>query len=260
MRLSRFAAGAAAWFALAHAAFAASPPPVFNWTGFYVGGNVGYGWGKNNSDGNFTNPAAAPPGFAFSDSLNLAGAFGGAQVGYNWQPMMNWVMGLETDWQSGTRTSSDTFPGQPYGIFPVTAGTITASNDAKIDWFGTVRGRVGYSWNRMLLYATGGLAYGRIETSVSTNDAGVFIIFPFNGTATASDSKTRIGWTLGGGIEGAIAGNWSWKAEYLYVDLGSLDVALTDLPFAGETTTLHSRFSEHIVRAGLNYKFGAPLR
>ncbi len=161
-------------------------------------------------------------------------------------------------------------------------GQATTAYDASISWFGTVRGRVGaLISDQVLLYGTGGLAYGRVEQSGVTNVTGTALtsvgLSALTPGATAfSESKTNIGWTVGAGIEGTFAywlpAGWTWKLEYLYVDLGSLDSVgpfpgfsvptprgsffpLFTSPFAGAITT-HTRFTDNILRVGLNYRFG----
>jgi outer membrane immunogenic protein len=263
-----------------------APPsdPIYNWSGFYAGGNIGYSWGRADSDLNvpgltvigglgFLPPIPTPiniPGAAFSDSNNLKGFIGGGQIGYNAQTG-NLVLGLEADWQiSGEKggaahtTAFDVTAPVILGLFSTEAiGTVTTQVEAKIAWFGTVRGRIGYATNGLLLYGTGGLAYGRVQVSgTSTINGGVADCFfvcgastPFSSTTAFAVSRTNVGWALGAGVEGALAGagNWTWKAEYLYVDLGSLDAA------AGTAGSLHTRFADNIVRLGLNFRFGGPL-
>jgi outer membrane immunogenic protein len=152
----------------------------------------------------------------FPGSANLSGGLVGGTFGYNWQ-MNQVVLGLETDidW-SNIRGSS--------------ACGIGFSCETKNTWLGTFRGRLGYAADRFMPYITGGLAYGGVKHSV----AGV-----------GDSSTSKAGWTLGGGVEYAIAGPWTVKAEYLYVDLGHTGSVL------GSDATFHS----HIVRAGLNYRF-----
>jgi outer membrane immunogenic protein len=287
------------------------PAPVNTWTGWYVGGNVGYSWGDAHTDiagsaTTITDPAffggfAGNNAFGFGDSntARLNGVIGGGQIGYNYQFSPKWVLGFETDFQgSGERASTafaDPFSasvcafanlpvGGPVGcsingLLNLTAGTIY---DAKIDWFGTVRARLGYLiTDQVLLYGTGGLAYGRVELSGATNVSGSFAAgggvgtIPVTPGANAfSESKTNIGWTAGAGIEGRFAywlpAGWTWKLEYLYVDLGSVDTvapfpggpALSGViiggivlsPFAGTITT-HTHFTDNVVRVGLNYQF-----
>jgi outer membrane immunogenic protein len=245
-----------------------APAPVYSWTGFYVGGNAGYSWGRPDSDTTLTGVGVVntfgPFGFAHSDPLNLRGVIGGAQIGYNWQASQNWVYGLETDWQaSGEKAAlnySDPYAARRLG-FQV-SGTANTNYDAKILWFGTVRGRIGYAWGHLLVYATGGLAYGQAKLAGTMTDSGATLTLcgpncppvPFSATAPYSASRVNAGWTAGTGVEGALVGRWTWKAEYLYVDLGALNLAASG-PFAPETITVHARLIDNIVRVGLNYQF-----
>jgi len=148
------------------------------------------------------------------------------------------------------------------------------SYEAKIEWFGTVRGRLGFLINnQVLVYATGGLAYGKVGVSgnsiVNGSVIGPSFTAPFNaaGATAFNESRTNIGWTVGTGIEGRFAywlpASWTWKLEYLYLDLGSLDTTNPFPPaqaayfttlFTGPFTT-HTHFTDNIVRVGLNYQF-----
>ena len=239
-----------------------SPPaPAWSWTGFYVGGNVGYSWGNADSDFTLTVPTF-PVGLvpkSLSDLARPNGIIGGPQIGYNWQSSRTWVFGVEADWQGSGQKASSTLPPQPStGLLG--GGTIQTPYDAKIGWFGTVRGRIGYAFDRVLLYATGGLAYGEVKIAGSVTDSGIVLGTPYSAVTPFSGSKVNTGWTFGGGIEGAFAGNWSWKVEYLYLDLGSLDASSPGAlsPAGFEPMNAHTRFTDNIVRVGLNYRFGAP--
>jgi outer membrane immunogenic protein len=214
------------------------PAVTANWTGFYLGGNLGSGTGRDRS-------TLTTPGFPV-EQFNLApdGVNGGVQAGYNWQAA-NWVYGLETDIQGSSQRDNRTCV---LGCSPA----LFAAYDAKLPWFGTVRGRLGYSVGSTLFYATGGFAYGSIKTNIN-----------FNNTTLVSISGTKGGWTAGAGIEtpftllGLFGPNWTSKTEYLYVDLGSQ----TTLPFTALNTsfvaTTHA--TEHIFRTGLNYHFNSPV-
>ena len=171
-----------------------SPASVYNWSGFYAGLNIGYEWGK------VTNSGFKPSGFA-----------GGAQAGYNWESGQ-FVLGGETDIQySG---ADDTFA--PYKF----------SNP----WFGTLRGRAGIALNNILLYATGGLAYGELKGELSG----------------LSETKTHIGWAGGLGMEVGLTPSWSARVEYLYMDLGSRAFSIT-----GGDNGLQAS----MLRFGVNYHF-----
>ena len=194
---------------------APAPPACdFTWTGFYVGAHGGYGW--NAGDGTHFQAKPSTTSFAELDTQNLDpendGAFAGGQIGYNYQ-WRKFVIGFETDisWAdfSGSNDRSP-IPGTG-GSVP---GILTAHED--IEWFGTARGRLGFTpICRLLLYGTGGLAYGHTTYSANTN----FL----NGVRyPAGTDDTNIGWTVGGGAEYAVTNHWTVKAEYLYYDLRAL--------------------------------------
>lgn len=213
-------------------------PPVFQaasaWDGFYIGGNIGGGWA--NAPADFS---AAGPVFATADNP-MTGVAGGAQLGYNWQTGP-FVFGAEADFQfanvdgSLSTSCSAALCGVP----------LSASYNQNIPWFGTARGRVGYAQDGWLIYATGGYAYARLETSASAT-AGA-------NTATLSQQDFRNGWTAGGGIEVALTPSWSVKAEYLYMDFGSSTTtwAVPGLPTLTDSTALNM----NVVRTGVNYRF-----
>lgn len=175
-----------------------APPPVFSWTGFYIGANAGYAWGSGK-------------GAADYYGLSPDGWFGGGQVGYNYQFQNNVLIGVEADLQGSDISNSAN------GV------------NSKLDYFGTVRARLGYAYDRFLPYVTGGLAYGKN----TINDLGY------------SDSNTHVGWTVGGGLEYAITNNWTARAEYLYMDLGKK--TYDNIGDAGITAST--------ARLGVNYKF-----
>jgi outer membrane immunogenic protein len=236
--------------------------PVWNWTGFYIGGNVGAAindsrWNLDPSGCFLTGcGAGGVAGNAFrtdSGRFNRAAFTGGGQIGYNWQVSPMWVFGLETDLNyNGTNETVSVVTPLPFAA----GSTFNHTVSQKLDWFGTVRGRLGWlPTNRVMLYGTGGLAYGHVSSATN-------ILFPTSLDSYAgSMSDTRVGWTAGGGIEWAFASNWTAKAEYLYVDLGSTsytDGCLTACgvaPFPAYQTSLRNR--EHIARFGINYLFNA---
>ena len=145
------------------------------WSGFYVGGNIGYGWAIDDATGYISSPSPAPFAFlglpaAYKSSTNPAGLIGGAQVGYDWQPWPRWLLGAVADFQSSGQRDTDNF-NIPFTItaigVPVGTGNLAISNEEKLRWFGTVRGKIGYAfWNSVLLYGTGGFAYGRVDLNV----------------------------------------------------------------------------------------------
>lgn len=219
--------------------------PVYNWTGFYIGGNIGHGWGK--SDNAF---ADAVTGFGTvpmgSDTTNVNGVIGGLQAGYNWQTG-SFVFGLETDVQlSGQK-------GSGAAICPAAScgpgGTVTHTE--RLTWFGTTRGRLGWAFDRWLIYGTGGLAYGTVESSGSVN-----FFVPISLTGPYGGSATRLGWVAGAGLEGAITQNWTARIEYLHIDFGTANFSSpTKFPLAAGAITDSMHLRANIVRVGLNYRF-----
>jgi outer membrane immunogenic protein len=175
-------------------AFAATPFSPYDWNGVYVGVNLGYQWGKTT---NLT--------------VNPSGLTGGGQVGYNWQSG-SFVVGVEADLQASA--ADDTF------------GAYKFANP----WFGTVRGRGGYAMNNVLIYLTGGFAYG-----------GGRVTF-----GPVGESQTHTGWTIGAGVEVGLTPNWSAKAEYLYVELSDQAYVLTGI---------NNGLQSSVFRLGVNYRF-----
>jgi outer membrane immunogenic protein len=207
----------------------AAPMPAVvpvTWSGFYIGLNGGYSWGRSSRDVNFFNPVTGVT-FATASGAgrDIDGGLFGGQIGYNWQTS-NWVFGIEADAQwTGQQGSTTAICGVVAACFPaltsVPAGIATrATLTDKLEWFGTIRGRVGVTFTpTFLFYVTGGGAYGSVKSDLTL---GTFLA---NGTPIAfggSRSTDRFGWTVGGGLEWMFAGNWSGKIEYLYMDLGSI--------------------------------------
>ena len=229
---------------------ASAAPPAFNWTGFYVGGNVGYGWGSSDASVTFTDTLGTL--FSSSGAIKASGAIAGGGAGYNWQSGQ-WVFGVEADLQwSGQKGSQDFIC--PAGVCAL-GPAVTTSVTEKLQWFGTVRPRVGWLFTpTTMFYVTGGLAYGKVNESGTISNGVVSTPFDF--------SRTSAGWTAGGGVEGKIDGNWSWKVEYLYLQLREPDGSvLTNLPTLRltppPTVEIDPLFKDNIVRVGINYKFGA---
>ena len=249
------------------------PAPVYNWTGAYIGVNIGGGWSDRNVSYSPNDPLAAvlfappvngaPPATSFKDS----GVLGGLQLGYNWQFNPNWLVGLETDFDWSGMKGSASSSGALVGINPF-ANTVTE----RLDWFGTVRARLGYlPTNNLLTYITGGFAYGQIRTTgnyvSSVPVQGNFPPFGFSCTAGTtcfsgtSGSSTGTGWTVGAGFEYALWKNVTFKAEYLYVSLNSKSITETALtPFNGNPllSSFNANFNNmafSVARAGFNYRF-----
>jgi outer membrane immunogenic protein len=176
------------------------PPPIFTWTGVYVGGQIGYEFGRDNAFSGFGAATSSPNGVV-----------GGAHIGYNYQ-IQQFVVGLEGDVNGSSYRGS--------GINPLLGTTVTTKTP--ID--GSVRGRVGVAFDRALFYATGGVSFASIQNN--------YVTFPFGSSQITSG---RVGWTVGGGVEYAVTNNWSVRAEYRYTDYGHL----TDSPIFGPITTHH---------------------
>jgi outer membrane immunogenic protein len=234
--------------------------PVWSWTGFYIGGNVGYSWGRSDTTVTFTNNVNAAS-VSSGNKFDMEGIIGGGQIGYNWQSGL-WVLGVETDFQGSDQNGSTNFlcgangticsPGNTALL--TTSAPVALSFNQKLDWFGTLRGRVGWTIApTILLYGTGGLAYGGIKTD------GVLSAYNANAGAVNtgfSHSATRVGWTAGAGAEGQLVGNWTAKIEYLYVDYGTLSGTVISVGTSPVVNANYSsRITDHILRGGINYKF-----
>jgi outer membrane immunogenic protein len=217
--------------------------PVYDWSGGYIGVNVGYGWGRSSD----TSGLGAPPLFTDTLRSDMNGVLGGAQIGYNSQ-MQNWVVGLEADFQ-GTGQNSTHPLVCPAGV--CTGAALPATMRQQLDFFGTVRARAGFTLvPTILVYGTAGLAYGQVDSNTT-----------LLGATRAQNYNP--GWTAGGGIEAAMGGGWSARVEYLYLDLGKVSNTFnsTVLTPAGGLLIagFNSRVTDNIVRAGLNYKFSGPV-
>ena len=232
---------------------------VYDWTGFYVGANLGWSFGRSSTDYII---AGLPFG---STSQRMDGILGGLQAGYNWQNGRG-VFGLEADIQAtaqkGSSSLIDFIPGIPCinqdGPFtpcilgtgiPAITGLINHQN--KLPWFGTFRGRIGFTpAERWLVYATGGLAYGEVDTVDSLTMGGTSV--------TLGTNTIRWGWTVGAGIEAAIRDGWTAKLEFLYIDFGNVADALVGIaPITPIATSSH--VTDNIVRIGVNYRWGGPI-
>ncbi|HWV52292.1 outer membrane protein, partial [Pseudorhodoplanes sp.] len=268
------------------ALFVSSAAQAQNWTGFYIGGNTGVGFGKTSSVNQpvdllseaFFNSGGLDfaPG-SFDTSAHRNGWVGGLQAGYNWQAGA-FVFGVEADIQKsaiGGRRSQQAF------ALPLAWGSAYAfdvNTESNLEWFGTLRGRVGFLITPdFLLYGTGGLTYGGVENSAavvfapSVQPAGVLgglgsLTFQCSTTAAAPTSDcyagrgtgTRIGWTAGLGGEWKLDANWSVKLEYLHLQLQGMSINLVSPPPSSpgvSTNFVFDDFAYDIVRVGLNYRF-----
>ena len=230
----------------------APPIPVFSWEGFYVGGQAGYAFGR---DGTLaTLPAVAPivnavggfPGLAVAQTFSPSGVIGGGHVGYNVssRPFFGsllgsaGIVGIEGD-VDGADYHKTVF-GPPFGL--------SGSDYAKLrsDIQGSVRGRIGIAFDRALFYATGGAAFADFKTSYSVTGVG-FDAF----------SHSRLGYTIGGGVEYAFTDHIALRAEYRYSDYGSFTDTLVNSSLIAGTTVRHHETMNR-VQAGLSYLFSTP--
>jgi outer membrane immunogenic protein len=215
---------------MAMKAYAAPPPPAPTWTGFYLGLNGGFGGDRNQYPFNVG-------GVAGTSTLNSSGFFGGGQIGYNWQFAPAWVAGVEADIDDA----------DIQGLAQTNVPGASASIGTRLNWFGTVRGRIGYLVTpNVLFYGTGGWAYGGVTSSASATAGGL-------GTGASVSSTQTGGWTAGAGLEYAINPSISFKTEYLFVNLGSTTLA----GVAGGTPSLSEKTTVHTVKAGINFKFNS---
>lgn len=225
--------------------------PVFTWTGFYAGVNAGAAW----DDSRLTLREA---GTLFADQLDLSGFGGsssnarfngGAQVGYNYRFGAT-LVGIEADINRLRIRSSYTT------AFTDDSGAEALRADQRLRWFGTLRARLGFTpTEHLLVYGTGGLAFGRVHSDTSYIGSGIDGTGPYAFDYACSSSSTRWGWTLGAGAEYAFTNELSLKGEYLYVDLGSKNYAATDPLRTDVGYNVKSEARFHVLRAGLNYKF-----
>jgi opacity protein-like surface antigen len=240
-----------------------APAPAFPWTGFYVGANGGYGGGVVDADLNLGQPpvilggALLSPGFlaALHTSNRTGGLIAGGQVGYNFQFANNVVLGLESDAQwSDIKQGQHEKAASTLILVPI-ASARTTDQQFGLDWFGTTRLRAGYALGRFLPYVTGGVAYGRVSASGFQN-----IMGSGPGLFGSSASATHVGWTAGAGAEYAFTDRLSLKGEYLFTEFNGvsgpiLALAPPPIPAIGSFST--GTFGSHLVRAGVNWRFGA---
>lgn len=221
--------------------------PVFTWTGFYVGVHAGYASADISARSRAVSPglaglinAGVVPG---AISVESEGFIGGAQVGYNLQ-FGAFVAGLEADisYVDGDTTS----------IYADALGGATRTTvDYKTSFFGTVRGRVGVAFDRILVYGTGGLAFSDVDATVTVTNPNTPGLRGFGRI-----DETAVGWTVGGGVEFALTNNITVKGEYLYYDFGQHNVSVTEPTFfPGQSATYQAEADGHIGRVGLNFKF-----
>jgi outer membrane immunogenic protein len=319
LALSAFGASAAD-LPLRYTKAPVAPVVTYNWSGFYAGVNLGYGFGTNRpTTGNLTQVGSETyidtgigttfafpitgggSGNLFGDRPIQSGFLGGAQIGYNYQFNRAWIVGIEADIQgsgirgSGTRggfasANSQTFLDADSFVQTeqfIQSGAVQQQIQAGVDWFGTVRGRLGYLITPTFLgFVTGGLTYGEARANIGLTSTQLATLtgesfIGFNPTTTqtfaggGSASRLLVGWNAGAGFEWMVGRGWSVKTEALYWNLGNLDVntaasgGTASFPLgieaASESAVLNPallsgrqtvNFQGVIVRAGLNYHFG----
>ena len=201
-----------------------APPPAWSWTGFYVGGTLG-GVVGHSSIAN--DPASSQPWLGNPLNVNGSGVIGGLEAGYNWQ-VSQVVFGIEGDvsWSSLRKSAVQA----PPGFADIFSSSLNA--------LGTIRGRLGWAFDRVLVYGTGGVAFANLKDQLA--DAPV----PF----TASTGSSETGWTAGGGIEYALTDHWTAKAEYLHVGFSNRTA------MGGLGYVFDYKDKLDIGRVGINYK------
>lgn len=218
------------------------------WKGFYLGINGGYGFSGDSGDIAYFENKGLPFGGQVNTSagFELEGGFIGGQIGYNFQMPGRFVVGIEADLQKSYL--DDDFDRSNTGA-PLFFDELRGHSE--LDYFGTVRARLGYAFDRTLLYATGGFAFGEVESEA--------ISFALNGQPSGRYrfDKTLTGYSVGGGVEHAIGKNWSIKADYLYTDLEDEKMTGAIQGVALSTSELENDF--HTVRVGLNYRLGSHI-
>ncbi|HEU0058246.1 MAG TPA: outer membrane beta-barrel protein, partial [Hyphomicrobiaceae bacterium] len=280
-------------------ALAAPVVTAWTWAGPYLGVNAGYAWGKSDTDTAISDAIAGTPLVATSTSAKFTGMTYGAQAGFNWQSGA-FVAGIEADIQNSRQSGRvTTFDCAGATCNPAISAfgldaPVSARMEQRLEWFGTLRGRLGVTPTPgSLVYATGGLAVGRIKTSgaISGSSLGLtegviegveqgvafdvdadgnpievpvevpvetpIVIASANPTsATFFNQRTKAGWTVGAGAEVRLGGNWTGKVEYLYLDFGTVSTAAS-LPQNSTplAVNFNSRVTENLVRLGVNYKF-----
>lgn len=212
--------------------------PAYNWTGLYVGAHGGYGWGSTQD---VTNAGAL--------RRDLYGGFGGVQAGYNWQ-FGNIVLGAEADVSFGSVAASWGGVTQFDSYYGKDAATM----------FGTVRGRVGYAFDRVLVYGTGGLAWGQNEHGFGCDATRVVATGGCQNKVGGQKFYVKgdpidIGYVVGGGVEYAVLPNWTVKVEYTYTDYGVNRIDLVDPNYPAAKSARNFDTAIHTTRLGVNYRF-----
>ncbi len=223
-----------------------APAPVYAWTGFYVGGHVGGGWGHHTiTNVGSINGGAFPAGT--TSSGDTSGVLGGAQIGFDYQFSPNWLVGVAGDWAWSGIKGDDT-------NVSVINTAVVSNVHRNNKWIATATGRIGYVANNLLIYVKGGAAWTHSEVNGFTTNGATTV-------ATVEGSSTRSGWTVGGGGEYRFTKNWSLFAEYDYIDLGT-KTSSTLVTFGsvapvltGTSLLRDSKVHFNIVKAGVNFRF-----
>jgi outer membrane immunogenic protein len=228
------------------------PAPAWSWTGFYLGGNIGYSVGRDPTNQSINGGLGGVGSILVTtDDLSPIGFLGGVQIGYNWQMASYWLIGIEADFQGADqRGSSCSFE----------CGILSLNAQQKLDWFGTVRARMGYVNGDYLWYVTGGGAYANVQNIDSLGVAIGGLGAGVGGILGALNMSTnRGGWVVGGGVETHLWYNWTAKVEALYMDLGQITntyaLASGGVILGASSVTISSNIRDYIFRTGLNYKF-----
>jgi outer membrane immunogenic protein len=237
----------------AMAADVAAPAPAFTWTGIYIGGYGGYGWGHSGVTGTLdpnsgfgwsgtnTQPAYNA---TLSPGLRPGGFTGGGTIGANWQAGV-FVLGLEGDF--GAFNLSDAVTA---AVRPQSHAALTSNTTVRADWLATVRGRIGWAAGQWLPYVTAGAAFA----NSSFKQVNSYAIESSGGIENFSAANLRVGWVAGAGLEYAFTPNWSAKIEYLHLDFGT-SAATGIIPVQSVNVSHAADFTSDVVRAGINYKF-----
>ena len=207
------------------------PPETLNWAGCYLGGDFGYAWARD-FDAERDSVTGVLSGFSPTDSANANGFKLGGYLGCNWQVAGPFAIGAEGDLEWTNARGTTTFPnsGPPDDFY-----------ETRIDSQSSVRGRIGYALDNMLVYVTGGAAFAHVTEHDVLAATGAF----------NNNAATRTGWTLGAGFDYAATARWLVRIEYRYADFGTLRYVSTVFPGFAE----NHRITENVVRLGLAYKF-----
>ena len=228
------ATGTALGADMAPPAPAMASPPVYNWTGIYFGGNGGYGWAT--SSGTATTTGGLIGGLSVATSGSVQGPVAGGQVGANWQTGP-WVLGAEGDFD---------WSGQSKNLTLACGAGCALNETGAVDWFATARVRVGYAFDRLLVYGTGGAAWMKASDNLNATVGGTTLNL-------ISLSNTPIGFAAGGGVEFAVTSNISARAEYLFLQAASYS-ATAPIAIAGGTIPETGTIRDNLVRAGINVR------